>query len=203
MDPRTFSRELASESADLVGDLSFFGDIGRGRTFDLINRFENFLKNRPISILLNQMIRRMKSLGESDNNLAAYETMIAKMQNAFSEVDTEQKFLNYMRKAETYISPIEIMINAEKKCKDTTKVPDSPKQISIEFIPLRRTLKRFLELPDVFEETMANLTELENEKKIITNVVQGEFWKVRKQTHQGRIVLPILIYNDDFETNNP
>ena len=37
---------------------------------------------------------------------------------------------------------------------------------------------------------------------IVTNVIRGECWKAKKTFFGERYVLPMFLYQDDFETNN-
>ena len=45
------------------------------------------------------------------------------------------------------------------------------------------------------------MQQVENET-IISNVIQGEYWQSKKESFGDKIVLPLNLYNDDFENNN-
>lgn len=71
-----------------------------------------------------------------------------------------------------------------------------------EFIPLRNVFRKFFELPNILDESLTFMNALENQKLII-NFIQGSFWKERKTLLAPKIVLPLFLHFDDYETNNP
>lgn len=68
-------------------------------------------------------------------------------------------------------------------------------------VPLKLVLQKFLELPNVFI-SIVNHIEKCKKSEFIDNIFQGNFWKSVKPK-DGYILLPITIYFDDFEINNP
>ncbi|CAD6226293.1 GSCOCG00011867001-RA-CDS, partial [Cotesia congregata] len=75
--------------------------------------------------------------------------------------------------------------------------------ITIQFIPLRNVLKEIFELPFIFNDSREYLQNLEENDVLIKNVVQSESWKKKKATLGEKLVFPIFMYQDDYETNNP
>ena len=49
---------------------------------------------------------------------------------------------------------------------------------------------------------MSYVEKLENNDILLSNLVQGTFWKSKKEQFRNRLLLPLLLYQDDFETNN-
>lgn len=45
------------------------------------------------------------------------------------------------------------------------------------YIPLRKTLKIFLEIPNLFSSVIDYMKKLSNDTSIISNFVQGELWR--------------------------
>lgn len=78
--------------------------------------------------------------------------------------------------------------------------------VTVEFIPLRETLKIFFEAPDVFESVVNYIIFLKGEKNVICNFMQGTLWA---QLHdvsldtENEITLSLGMYFDDYENNNP
>lgn len=71
------------------------------------------------------------------------------------------------------------------------------------FIPLRQTLQKFFELPNVFSTTMYYINSLKD-SDTITNFVQSKLWhEKRKNFTDDAIVFPLFLYYDDCEVNNP
>ena len=64
------------------------------------------------------------------------------------------------------------------------------------------TLKKFLEIPNIFKEILKYKILLESESNILSNIIQADFWKEKMNNVVNKIVLPFKIFFDDFETRN-
>lgn len=76
------------------------------------------------------------------------------------------------------------------------------KEVFAQFIPIREVLKKFFEMPNIYKETIAYLKSLEDDD-IISNFVQASLWKKWSHDFGDQVVLPIHLFFDDYETNNP
>jgi len=63
-------------------------------------------------------------------------------------------------------------------------------------------LKKSLELPNVFTSIVEYINKCQNNITLLTSVYHGEMWKFIK-LKENEFVLPIALYFDDFEINNP
>lgn len=70
-------------------------------------------------------------------------------------------------------------------------------------IPLRKTLKLFLEIPGMFRTITKYIDNLKNETSIVTNIMQADMWKQKDSKNENTIVLTLLLFYDDLETGNP
>lgn len=61
----------------------------------------------------------------------------------------------------------------------------------------------FLELPGVLDTILSYVTELLKNKNIICNIIQASRWNNILAKFTDKIVLPLIIYFDDFEVCNP
>ena len=106
-----------------------------------------------------------------------------------------------------YIPPEDIYI--KPKASEDNPAPTNfdinpeEKKVTIEFIPLRKVLKNFFELPGVFNRTIAHFIDLENNRVLMTNVIHGSWWESKKALFGEKLVLPIFLYQDDYETRKP
>uniref|UniRef100_A0ABD2WCL6 Uncharacterized protein n=1 Tax=Trichogramma kaykai TaxID=54128 RepID=A0ABD2WCL6_9HYME len=104
----------------------------------------------------------------------------------------------------TYIPPQSFNLGERKEYKNINNVQTLIHvPVNAQFIPLRSVLKLFFEIPEIFDQTLEYLEELYTNDEIITNFVQAEYWKSRRQTFGDRLVLPLVLYFDDYENNNP
>ncbi|XP_074097689.1 uncharacterized protein LOC141526555 [Cotesia typhae] len=145
----------------------------------------------------------MLHLGETTDAVSVYKKMISKIQNPFEQLKTDNQCMNYFEEHKTYLPPIQIKVGEKKffKIINGEKVPTT-KDVTAQIILLRDALKKFFELPDIFDETMSYIQYLESQKILKTNVIQGLFWQKKKLEFGTKVVLPLFFYQDDFETNN-
>ncbi|XP_066589332.1 uncharacterized protein [Prorops nasuta] len=70
-------------------------------------------------------------------------------------------------------------------------------------VPLRNSLKMFLEIPNLFNEIMKYMDTLKHETEIVTNIIQGSLWKVKyAQQFANDIVFPLYLFYDELEVGN-
>ena len=61
------------------------------------------------------------------------------------------------------------------------KEPFAIENVYAQYIPLKTTLKVFLELPGMFDLMLNYIKELETETNIMSNFIQGRLWKEEKK----------------------
>ncbi|KAK3932764.1 LOW QUALITY PROTEIN: Glutamate racemase 2 [Frankliniella fusca] len=78
-----------------------------------------------------------------------------------------------------------------------------PTTLTGQFIPTRKVLKGFLELPGVLSTILQYMEKLESDTSgRVENILQGTLWKEKiKPKFEGKIVLPIVFKFDDYEPN--
>ncbi|XP_022160294.1 uncharacterized protein LOC111026502 [Myzus persicae] len=125
------------------------------------------------------------------------------IENAFVCFKTEHKRFRYFAESESYVEPKEIIIGQRlnRIIKKGVSILE-PISCTEQFIPLRNVLKQFFCLENVLSETLEYLSSLMiNDKSVIGNFVQGTFWQSRMKKFNGKTVLPLFMYFDDFESN--
>ncbi|KAB0801220.1 hypothetical protein PPYR_05574 [Photinus pyralis] len=96
---------------------------------------------------------------------------------------SEYKLKQYLSKNDLYSEPMEFIIN--NSC-----TPDEMLNIS-------------KESPKVFQSMQTNLEKVNNQSEI-TNICSGSVWKNKIDLKfDNKCVIPYLVYQDDFEINNP
>ncbi|XP_074101655.1 uncharacterized protein LOC141529128 isoform X1 [Cotesia typhae] len=72
-----------------------------------------------------------------------------------------------------------------------------------QFIPMRKILKAFFELPNIFERTILYMKYVKENTDCVSNFIQGHLWsEILSKYHHNDLVFPLFIYFDDFESNN-
>lgn len=127
------------------------------------------------------------------------------MEALFSDIDTEHKAFKFLTEKGALIRPISKVIDKRMRPvveKKNQKISLSPVQVKIQTVPMDLVLKKFLELTNVFNTVIESLN-TPSATDQITSVVQCEYWQKIKSQNPGKITIPLSIYFDDFDINNP
>lgn len=98
MDSNTFRKYLAEQTSFLVSDLYALLDLPRERVSNILDYFTLFIRQPAISLLFKQLTERLKFLGESSENVAAFKSLLSQVQNPFVGFETERQRFNYLEK---------------------------------------------------------------------------------------------------------
>ncbi|CAI6372385.1 unnamed protein product [Macrosiphum euphorbiae] len=125
------------------------------------------------------------------------------IKNALGNFKTEHKRFNFFAEKGTYIEPKEVVIGQRlnKIIKNGVSILE-PINCSQQFIPLSKVLKQFFSLENILGETLENMTNLMSNKSVLGNFIQGTFWQSRIKKFEGKTVLPLFLFFDDFESGN-
>lgn len=123
----------------------------------------------------------------------------------WEKFDTEHKRLKYFEK--TFVKPQQVVIGQRL---DTVKQDGVTKLVPVvcvqSFISIRHVLEMFFSLEGLLVETLNYMTILKNNPELLNgaleNFIQGSYWKEVVQRHRGKIVMPLFLYYDDYETGN-
>lgn len=130
-----------------------------------------------------------------------------KYSNIINNLSTDFKRKKFLEKAHALVQPEKIFlgeINMNKKQNGKTIL--LRKKCYGYFIPMRETLKQILELPNVFKQITDFIMAEEARGKtenIYTSLFQGKKWQYIMEQFTEKIVIPLYLYYDDFEVNNP
>ena len=139
-----------------------------------------------------------------DKLVGAIQEVLNSSKIIFNKFGTEyQRFLAY-KERDLLIMPINnvIGVTIPKKVVDYEDSPAVIENVNAQYIPLKSTLKLLLELPGIFDLIMDYMSELKAEKNIISNFIQAQFWNEASQSFGNKIVMPLFVYEDEFETGN-
>ncbi|KAB0800833.1 hypothetical protein PPYR_06572 [Photinus pyralis] len=160
-----------------------------GMFSDFIDEIVNILKNilAPLNITceLNQIVSLLQN------------------KNPFQNLTTEYKRLQFFEQMQYLVKSKSFLIGF--RLDRSRNISFEYKKCEGEIVPLRHVLKLFLQLPNVFEninkfikteESMAN-------ENYYSSVFNGSLWAKLKETNRQKLVFPILLFFDDYESCNP
>lgn len=207
MNPQLYAKTLKKESAHKLCKWISYPDMARVRAFDIAKDVTSLVQHQSSSDMLDHLVRRLAELGETPGNILAYRNMINVLKNPFETIHSEYLLLKYFENEKLYIPPEEIVIGKEYVFETRTEEDiEDPDNISFQFIPLRKVLKQFFEIPGILKSTRSYVEKLKatrDSSPFIKNVVQCEAWKQKEALFDDSLRLSLSLYQDEYETNNP
>lgn len=169
----------------------------RSSVQDIIDKYSFFISELFIPYLTVELQKVVKD----KNTLALITNILDKNKNPFSNYSTESRRFNVFRTDSIYVDPDEFQIgdkNVKTLIQDVGSV--IPAQVFATFIPLKRTLKSFFELPGMFVKVKKYKESLEREKEVISNFIQAELWQTKyKEFAKIFNCFPVFVFFDDFQ----
>lgn len=170
---------------------------------DVINYYERFIKFTFIPSLKVDILDILKEENISPNSFQRLEKCFNQHIDIFGYVNTEFKRFNLLRER-GLIDEEELFIGRSYETEISEDgnriVPDCMYAVHI---PLKKSLKAFLEIPGFFLEIYNYMKNLDINSKIITNILQADLWKSKYSTKfMTGIVFPLYIFYDDLEVGN-
>lgn len=188
-----FSERVTHTSSLLVASL--YSQLSLLRVFrqEIINSIINF--NNYVKMLENKYNAIEPNLHKDMS------AMFNIVQNAFAHHSSEYQTMNYFKSLNSFVEPQEICVNSfiDFKLMKTRKTLIRNRKICL--VPLETILKKFLQLPGVYNKIKCNIQE-EGNSEIMTSVFKSKIWHSMKQQY-GNEVLPFILYYDELEINNP
>lgn len=186
-----------------VSKLYNYNDIARKRTQEVIHDVSELVEN-IISNLKTELLKVVQKNSEVLLTTNKINETCSKYTNLFKNLKTEHSCLVAFEKSGTYIRP-ESYLLGERKNVITQKGQRVLKMVPVtaQFVPIRYVLQKFFEIPGGFNETLDYIKELQRDKDILSNFIQGRLWMSLLTDINDKLILPIIIYFDDYECNNP
>lgn len=71
-------------------------------------------------------------------------------------------------------------------------------------MPIEEQIKTFLQLPGMLKAILKNQDQylLDGTDAPISHFCQGKLWRDILKNHEGKVILPIMVYNDDFKIDD-
>lgn len=133
----------------------------------------------------------------------SFMNVVKGIEDALINFKTEHKRFSYFTERGTFILPQEIVIGQRlNKIIKNGKSILEPVNCTQHFIPLRNVLKKFFSVGNVLSETLDYIKSLNANNKVLQNFIQGSYWQSRVKNHGERVVFPIFIFFDDFDSGN-
>lgn len=191
-----FEKNVSIQAAQMVTKLYSNTSISRSVVNEILLDINQFYQT---------CIDEIKQMHTSINDdCQLVNAMLEITKNAFSPFSSEYQVLKILDDSSCLIKPVTVSIAAELKPRRVKKkIVNRVFNISLQYIPLQQVLTKFLELLNVYDTICKFVNSCENQSEKITSILQTESWKDIKKKYENKTVLPLSLYFDDYEVNNP
>ena len=173
---------LKNASLKYTASLYNLKNIPRKFVNDIICETEKFLKITS-NILKDSVINRLEH--SNLQNLNEINKLFDTFSNCLIIVNSEPKCFTQFKKLKTFVYPESYDIGERREYRKVNNVQTLVHiKVNAQIIPLKLVFKLFFELPGIFSETMEYMYDLNSNDKIITNLIQGKYWKNRLKTFE-------------------
>lgn len=139
----------------------------------------------------------------SQNHSIDVRSILRSCLKPFIGMHTRHLFINALKLRNIYAAPKKIVFYLKTSiCMLKGKPHLKNKKYEGTLLPIKFHIKKFFEIPNLLKTTIEHMDELSKNNDSICNLVQGKTWKRKIQTFPGRIIIPMNLYCDDFETGN-
>lgn len=177
--------------------------LSRKAVDEAIQNFSQFISNHFVPYIQKKMEIHVKPIS-SEIAYSKSKFVLENVKDVFNNFSTEHlRFKQYEEKS-LYIPPQLFEIGQEP-----TYITKEDKSIHVDMkskfavhVPLKDTLQTVLSVPGILDSILKYMNDLSTETKYLSNVVQGELW-MKKYANSDKIIIPLYLSFDEFETRNP
>ncbi|XP_063541728.1 uncharacterized protein LOC134750483 [Cydia strobilella] len=189
-----FEVELNKLLLSFVSQLYSISSLPRTVIQTIVQLVTGIFTSEPILILK----KALSSISEECSS------MLSLLQNSFKNLGTDYKRIECLKKLRTYTKPVPKTVGVSE---DTKSVHGSVEMTLINrcsyMVPLRESLKSFLEVPNVLDDILNYEKAICKDNVTLRNLVNGNCWQDLRKQCKDENILPLTIYYDDFESGNP
>lgn len=177
-----FSTNIFKVLLDLYGSMRVTKKMATDITLQLQN------------VICIPILRNLLPQLKCEADMSCLKNYIENINVVFADMNTEYKFKELLKKNNLFFEAEEFGIASEH---DVSKGY---------LFPLVKNLESlFLSKPDLLLGMLLKYEEIKNDLNadLITNLINQEVWRKKTEKYQGKTILPIFLYQDDIEINNP
>lgn len=163
---------------------------------------QNSITNIFFSILI--MLQKLKnSLVGNDHIMNDLNTLIKFCKDPFFEIKSEYLMFKLLKEKNLLDFPKVYNINCIIGERIDGGIPNFGQNFTNTYLmPIRFQIKKFLELPGVYETIKQNTENMINSPEV-SNFVCGEIYKAKLVSLNKENIIPLFLYFDDIQINDP
>ena len=165
--------------------------------------FNNLISESFVPFLQCQMKSELLSIA-NDVMRNKVQFILERNEELFNKFSSEHLRFKTYEKEYRYMLPQLFQIGEENEfvAGHDGRISVQAKPVYAAYVPLQDTLKSFLSTRGILKEMKKYMMCLSQEKNVMSNFIQGNLW-LKKYHDPNKMVLPIFLYSDEFETRNP
>ena len=191
----------------MILDLYADPHLPRKMVQDVVKHFENMIKHFILPCLKTEIEKIIKSGKNEVDILKEVDDCFLSYSKILDDVNTEKKRFTTLKK-KGFRMPEEFLLGSVYEEVDIdleTSYLKSVKKYGV-YVPLKYSLKMFLEIPGMLSTIFNYVTELKEKSHFMKNFMQGSIWNsnfansqnTNQLTNNNKITLPLMIYFDEF-----
>lgn len=178
------------------------------RVLSVYNESHSLRKDAQLTVdtvttLCEHMLRDLKTTLQANSEERNANSAACELIDEYTEIlnicKTEHRRFKWLQRNDFYVPPTKHIVGEQRSIENGIF---KFCQLSCEVIDIKFNLKKFLELPGVFNKIITYMHKLEQNDTVLQNIVQGQLWKTKKASHGGEIIMPFKLYFDDVEVGN-
>ncbi|XP_058839220.1 uncharacterized protein LOC131694748 [Topomyia yanbarensis] len=132
-----------------------------------------------------------------------YETFVNKISTLFDFIGTEHKLFRYLEQADLFKIPKVYTIHNNKiNLAVDLELESLGNQSHLVLMDLEFQIRKYFENGQVYEKTIRNMRLLTTSVKN-SNFINGSVYRKVQEKDPGRLLIPLFLYGDEFEVNDP
>ena len=185
--------------------LFLYNELGSRVSVDrVITTVDNLISNVFIPLIKNKIDQKLSSKSKcviDDNTRGLVQNILQESRNPFKKyMEEHQRFKIYQNES-VFLYPLTFKIGEKAIGSHTTPWIPNLKNITAVHLSLEHKLKVLFELPGVYDSIRKYMKILEEQKNLLSNVMQGELWR-KTYFDPSKEKYPVIIQADDFEPGN-
>ncbi|XP_066600979.1 uncharacterized protein [Prorops nasuta] len=193
--PIHFAKQMCNVTALFVAKLYANNNLPRNFVQEVIH---------DVKLILNsvQTIKKKCNSVQDLDSQTEIDEMFEIFKDSFNIYKSEYQTIKYFSDFQYLILPFRIIISSEiDSRRKANKRQIYVKERDLYVISLKLVFTKFLQLPGIFGSILSYIKEIRQSRSVYS-ILQGEVWPKIEQKFDN-IVLPLILYYDEFEVNNP
>lgn len=160
---------------------------------EIIDQFVGFFENS-----LQHIEMELRNCSQRDDYINCFQKAAFEITNSLKAYNTKQKLETGLKQTGFYSKPKNFLLKegvvqilGELEVKQSHGV----------IMPIKSQIQNFLGMPNVFQEIKKNQDKPRTDG-VFQDLIDGELWKKIKRRYEGKHVIPLYLYTDEFQPDS-